>query len=70
MKNYRMYVAYLLIAVVIGTCYLAFVGIDRVVVGLSQNILGSIVVAIFGIPQPDFSTQIVLGSASPMKRNA
>ena len=65
MKNYRMYVAYLLIAAMVGSCYLAFVGVDRVVIGLSQNILGSIVVAIFGIPQPDFSTHIVLGLSIP-----
>lgn len=59
MKNWRMWIALLLFGALAGSCCLAFVGVDRTGIGLSQNILGSIIVAIFGIPQPDFSAQIV-----------
>lgn len=68
MMEWRKPVFLILLGVLVSVCVLPFVAVnfvDKIVAGLSLNIIGSIILAIFGIPQPDFSTRIMLALDLP-----
>ena len=69
-RHWRVF-AFILLAVglVLLTAYALIGEIGYPKIGLVMNIIGSIMIAVFGVPQPDFSNMIVLALNLPKEED-